>query len=108
VNGGGFDAFVSKLTPAGSVLAYSTYLGGSGTDEGFGIAADAGGNAYVTGRTNSTDFPTVNAVQPANAGTFDAFVAKIVAEADLSVYISPLLKSAPDVVVKTPAAPHRQ
>src|SRR5438445_292445 len=40
------------------VLAYSTYLGGSGGDQGFGVAVDAAGNAYVTGLTGSTDFPT--------------------------------------------------
>ena len=59
------------------VLVYSTYLGGSGFDEGIGIAVDDRGNAYVTGFTNSTDFPTVNAVQPASGGGDDAFVAKL-------------------------------
>ena len=84
--GGGGDAFVAKLTPNGSQLLYSTYLGGSGStylssgfDQGFGIAADDRGNAYVTGQTFSTDFPTVNAVQPAlSSEDFpDAFVAKL-------------------------------
>ena len=52
VYGGGMvygDAFVAKLNPAGSALVYSTYLGGSGVDEGTGIAVDSAGNAYVTG-----------------------------------------------------------
>ncbi len=71
------DAFVSKISPTGSVLAYSTFLGGSGNDSGGGIAVDSTGNAYVTGSTNSTDFPTENPLQPANAGESDAFVAKI-------------------------------
>jgi hypothetical protein len=76
--GGDIDAFVAKLTPNGSQLLYSTYLGGSGFDSGFEIAADDRGNAYVAGRTASTDFPTVNAVQPAFAGgEEDAFVAKL-------------------------------
>lgn len=70
------DAFVAKLNADGSGLAYSTYLGGSDNDEAFGIAVDDGGNAYVTGRTLSVDFPTVNPLQPNLIG-FDAFVAKL-------------------------------
>jgi hypothetical protein len=59
------------------VLVYSTYLGGSDFDGGFGIAVDDRGNAYVTGSTSSPDFPTVNAVQPTFAGGGgDAFVTK--------------------------------
>src|SRR5713226_7581473 len=58
-------------------LIYSTYLGGSGHDYGYGIAVDSAGNAYVTGFTESTDFPTMNPLQAANAGGFqDAFVTK--------------------------------
>jgi hypothetical protein len=71
------DAFVAKLNPAGNALVYSTYLGGSGNDEGFGIAADGAGNAYVTGSTTSTDFPTANSFQPSYAGGGDAFVAEL-------------------------------
>jgi hypothetical protein len=74
------DAFVTKLSPSGSALIYSTYLGGSGNDYGQGIAVDAVGNAYVTGDTFSTNFPTSNALQPAPGGPpafVDAFVAKI-------------------------------
>ena len=58
---GGFagDVFVTKLNPQGSALGYSTYLGGSSTDSGRGIAVDATGSAYVTGFTSSNDFPTV-------------------------------------------------
>ena len=56
--GGDYDAFVTKLTPAGNALAYSTYLGGNGRDEGHGIAVDTAGSAYVTGETQSTNFPT--------------------------------------------------
>jgi hypothetical protein len=79
VFGGGFDgdAFVAKLNAAGTALVYSTYLGGSADDVGTGIAVDTLGNAYVTGTTASTNFPTANAVQPANAGSQDAFVAKL-------------------------------
>lgn len=56
---GGSDAFVVKLNAAGSALVYSTYLGGL-TDWGFGIAVDSAGSAYVTGYTESTNFPTAN------------------------------------------------
>ena len=75
----GADAFVTKLNPAGTGLVYSTYLGGDGTDTGEGIAVDADGNAYVTGTTGSTNFPTtLGAVQPAFRGGFgDAFVTKL-------------------------------
>ena len=59
-------------------LIYSTYLGGSGEDRGTGIAVDSAGNAYVTGATSSTNFPTMNPLQPAFEGVgYDAFVAKI-------------------------------
>ncbi len=71
-----FDAFVSKLTPAGSALAYSTYLGGASSDEGRGIAVDASGAAYVTGYTQSTDFNTVGQIEDDSAGD-DAFVSKL-------------------------------
>jgi hypothetical protein len=76
--GGGFDAFIAKLNPSGSALEYSTYLGGSGTDSGFGIAAGAADRAYVMGLTDSLDLPTVNPVQPGHGGGIaDVFIAKI-------------------------------
>jgi hypothetical protein len=59
-NHGGEDAFVTKLNPTGTGLVYSTYLGGSGDDMGLGIALDGSGNAYITGSTDSTNFPTTN------------------------------------------------
>jgi Beta-propeller repeat len=74
--GGTEDAFVTKLTASGG-LAYSTYLGGKGVDEGFGIAVDGAGNAYAAGRTFSSDFPTVGAVDSSLGGTDDAFVTKL-------------------------------
>ncbi|MBI2821710.1 MAG: SBBP repeat-containing protein [Acidobacteria bacterium] len=75
--GGFFDAFVARLNPAGSALVYSTYLGGSGSDRGASIVVDGSSNAYLAGLTSSTNFPTGNALQPANGGSFDAFVMKI-------------------------------
>jgi hypothetical protein len=72
------DVFVMKLTPDGSGIVYSTFLGGSGQDFGFGIAVDASRNAYVTGETNSPDFPvTPGAVQSVRPGGISAFVAKL-------------------------------
>jgi hypothetical protein len=84
--GGLFDAFVAKLNASGTALAYSTYLGGSGDDEGNGIAVDSAGNAYLTGHTTSTDFPTINPLQAANGGGRDAFVAKVNASGAALVY----------------------
>jgi hypothetical protein len=75
--GGLFDAFVAKLNPTGTQLVYSSYLGGSGEDRGFRIAADAAGNAYVTGDTDSLNFPTIKALQRTYGGGVDAFVAKL-------------------------------
>jgi hypothetical protein len=63
--GGQRDVFVAKLDPTGSQLVYSTYLGGTGSDTGYALALDTGGNIYVAGTTLSTYFPTINAVQPA-------------------------------------------
>jgi len=79
VIGGGSDAFVTKVNPAGSGLIYSTYLGGIGFDGGEAIAVDAAGNAYVTGRTSSTNLPTTPGAfrSTFGGGLFDAFVAKI-------------------------------
>jgi hypothetical protein len=73
----GQDAFVAKLAPDASSLLYSTYLGGTGSEfEVSGIVVDPAGNAYVTGYTNSADFPLRNPLQPALAGFTDAYVAK--------------------------------
>jgi hypothetical protein len=64
-------AFVAKFNPAGSDLVYSTFLGGLGRDIGNGITVDVAGNAYVTGRTESSNFPiTPDAVQTEIAGIF--------------------------------------
>ncbi|HET9494024.1 MAG TPA: SBBP repeat-containing protein, partial [Chloroflexia bacterium] len=83
---GYYDAFVSKLSAAGSALVYSTYLGGSGGDTGQGIAVDSGGNAYVTGLTLSTNFPLANPLQPTYGSIGDAFVSKLSATGSALVY----------------------
>jgi hypothetical protein len=75
---GGRDAFVTKLNSSGSSLLYSTYLGGSNSDDGSGIAVDASGNAYVTGLTGSSDFPiTAGAFQTTLVASGDAFVTEL-------------------------------
>ncbi len=78
------DAFVTEIDAAGCALVYSTYLGGSNTDAGSGIALDQHGNAYVVGSTFSTDFPIKDAFQSHNknlgSGGQTAFVAKISAQ----------------------------
>src|SRR6202158_5723645 len=83
---GASNAFVTKFSAAGAAV-YSTYLGGSGNDSGNGIAVDAGGNAYVTGSTTSTNFPTTaNPLQPTSGGGNDAFVTKLSATGSALVY----------------------
>ena len=59
---------MAKLNADGSARVYATYLGGSDDDRGLGIAVDGSGNAYVTGLTASTNFPTLNAYQPVYGG----------------------------------------
>jgi hypothetical protein len=77
-NGGFDDAFVAKVNAAGTALVYSTYLGGSSVERARGIAADAAGNAYVTGNTLSPNFPTASPIQAAKgANADDAFVTKL-------------------------------
>ncbi|MEP7340585.1 MAG: SBBP repeat-containing protein [Acidobacteriota bacterium] len=75
--GGRVDMFVTKLNPAGNDLVYSTYLGGFGDDGGFGIGIDGAGNAYVSGFTTSTNFPTKNAFQTSSGGGDDAVFLKL-------------------------------
>jgi hypothetical protein len=56
-NGGGCDAFLVKISPAGDALLYATYLGGNGSDTASGVALDASGNVYLAGWTMSSNFP---------------------------------------------------
>ena len=88
------NVFVSKINPTGSALVYSTFLGGTGFSEsgvnsgdiGYGIAVDSSGNAYVTGDTDSLDFPTLNPLQATYGGAGDAFLAKLDATGSALVY----------------------
>ena len=80
------DAYVAKFDPAGA-LAYSTYLGGSSRDLGFAIAVDSFGNAYVTGRTDSADFPMERPIlSSVGGGPGHAFVTKLNATGNALVY----------------------
>jgi hypothetical protein len=76
---GAINAFVTKLNPGGNILLYSTYLGGTTTDYGFGIAVNSLSTAYVAGFTTSANFPTKKPFQAAPAPTSigAAFVTKL-------------------------------
>ncbi|MFX1254011.1 MAG: SBBP repeat-containing protein [Promethearchaeota archaeon] len=83
---GDWDVFVFKLSPNGNNLLYSTYVGGSMAEEGHGIAVNPAGNAYVSGRTYSGNFPTVNAYDNNNNGVWDVFVFKLAAGGSSLLY----------------------
>jgi hypothetical protein len=93
--GGYNDAFVTKLSAAGDTLVYSTYLGGNGSEHGYGIAVDSAGFAYVAGWTDAADFPTEHPYQAARAGNSDAFVTKLSAAGDSLIYSTYLGGGAP-------------
>ena len=82
-SGGGQDAFVAKLNAAGNGLVFSTYLGGNGTDAGYGVTVDVFGAIHVVGDTLSTNFPTQSAAQYASGGRQDAFFAEFGASGNL-------------------------
>ena len=88
---GGQDAFVTRVAPDGRTLLYSTYLGGSNNDGGAGIAVDGFGEAFVTGFSSSTNFPTTpGAFQAIHAGSEDAFVAKLSVDGRTLIYATGL------------------
>jgi len=104
--GGAYDAFVAELTPDGSGLAYSTYLGGSGDDEAYALALDTSGNVYVAGETASTNFPVANAAQSTfGGGPYDAFVAEVSAAGGGTVYATYLGGSGDDAAFGLAVAP---
>jgi len=88
-NGGEYDAFVAKVNAPGTALVYCGYIGGSGLDEGRGIAVDGAGNAYVVGYTTSSEaqgFPLAVGPDLTHNGSHDAFVAKVNAAGTGLVY----------------------
>jgi hypothetical protein len=104
--GNDLDAFVSKLNPTGTALVYSTFLGGSNFEWGRGIAIDSAGNAYVTGRTKSSGFPTtggafdrtfnVDNCPRCGIDQYDAFVTKLNPTGSGLVYSTFLGGTSPD------------
>ncbi|MDX6613209.1 MAG: hypothetical protein QOD75_2395 [Blastocatellia bacterium] len=108
-SGGSIDAFVAKLNSTGSAFLYATYLGGSGVENSTStvtstnpIALDSSSNAYLTGYTASANFPTSSALQTANDGGQDAFIAKIsdAAPASLQFSSNSVMANEGDGVVK--------
>ncbi|MBV9396671.1 MAG: SBBP repeat-containing protein [Bryobacterales bacterium] len=77
VEAGISNCFIAKLDPGGATLTYATFLGGRGIDLCRGIALDGAGNAFVTGITNSSNFPVTGAINTALSGSSDAFLAKL-------------------------------
>src|SRR6202167_2784899 len=80
------EAFVAKLSADGSTFLYSTYLGGSGGDAANAIAIDPSGSAYITGITNSADFPVFRPLEPRAASGRDAFVSRLSADGESLVF----------------------
>jgi hypothetical protein len=75
--GGTYDGWVAKVNAAGWALTWSSYLGGSAYDSGYGVAVDPAGNAYITGYSISTDFPMANAFDTTHGGSTEAFVTQL-------------------------------
>ena len=94
---GGIDGFIVKLDTAGAALAYASYFGGSGADVVQAVAVDGSGNVYVTGSTQSTDFPTVKPLQIGIVGSTDAFIAKFNLSTPAIVYSTYLGGSSADL-----------
>jgi Dockerin type I domain/Beta-propeller repeat len=96
---GASDAFVAKVNAAGSALVYSGFIGGSADDQGYGIAVDGSGNAYVTGITASTQatFPVTGGPDLTSNGGTDAFVAKVNAAGTALAYCGYIGGSSDDV-----------
>ncbi len=95
---GGMDAFVAKIGPPGGAVIYSTYLGGSGNDEGLGIAVDKSGAVFITGDTASANFPVLGAYQSTyGGGTSNAFVTRLAGSGQTLLYSTYLGGSGTDV-----------
>jgi hypothetical protein len=97
-NGGMWDIMVFKVNASGTGIAYATYIGASGDDQGLAIAVDAGGNIYVTGQTDSPDFPTTaGAHQTVHKGDFDGYMLKLSADGSSLAYSTLLGGAGKDV-----------
>ena len=84
---GGFDVFITKLNPSGDTFLFSTFLGGNADDGGFGLALDDANNVYIIGDSESSDFPTVNAIQDRHRGGFrDAIILKLNSSGDTLLF----------------------
>ena len=94
---GGSDAYIFKLSANGQQVIYSTYLGGSSYEDGQGIAVNSNGNAYVTGRTSSSDFPKINPLYQNIRGVNDSFVFKLGANGQQAIFSTYLGGNADDV-----------
>jgi len=98
-NGGNWDVFVAKMNSTGTGLSYSTYLGGSDRDHVYGLAIDGGGNAYVSGYTRSSDFPTTPAAYDTSYnGDWDGFITKISSTGESLLYSTYLGGKSVDLV----------
>jgi len=85
-NGFPHDVVITKLDPSGTALVYSTFLGGTGEDNVYGLALDTSANVYVTGWTQSSDFPTAQAYQLLRMGGGDVFVTKLNSSGSRLIY----------------------
>ena len=88
--------FVAKLDPTGSNLVYADYIGGNSQDYGFALVLDSANHVYVTGTTDSSDFPMVNPYQGSYPGSFNAFLTKISADGSSLLYSTYLGGNASD------------
>lgn len=92
--GGERDGFISKLSPDGASLVFSSYVGGGGSDDLTCVAIDPSGNIYAGGDSSSTNFPVLKPLQAANRGNFDAVALKLTSEG-VPVYATYLGGSGP-------------
>ncbi|KAA3605652.1 MAG: hypothetical protein DWQ06_03275 [Calditrichaeota bacterium] len=83
---GGVDIFVTKISTDGSSLLYSTFLGGALDDRGYGITLNSNEDIFLTGETNSNDFPTQSAYDSLKDGYDDAFMTKISSDGSSLIY----------------------